>query len=595
MIDHEFSRPDNVARPVSDLTSLRRVWTLTGHSRGDVIRGIVFRFAQSLSLGLSFAIVIWVITGLSTGRLLDDVWIRQIVALLAISLGGQLASGYFAVRYSWLSSFRIAADLRLSLLDNLRRLPTGFHLSKDTGDTVAALTSDVQMIESFLSDGLPRLVQAIGLPLAMLVFLAFQSPPIALAAGISIVTGLPVFVWSSRSLASLGILRQDLQAEAASRMIEYARGMPVIRSFNRVARGQESFQNALQAFRDISIHMVARLAAPLVAFGAIIILGVPTLMIASGALHSTGRLDTGTLLSTLVLTYSIYTPLLGLVAVMELVRLADASLTRIQRIMDAPTLTRSAEVDNVEGFAVRFEEVGFSYGGDTPALSGITFDVPERTMTAIVGPSGSGKTTLLNLLPRFFDVTAGAIKIGGVDIRDLAEERLAQLITVVFQDVYLFAGTIMDNIAFGQPEVRREEIERVAREAQAHDFIMALPLGYDTLVGEGGSTLSGGERQRISIARAMLKNAPIVLLDEATAAIDAITEKELQLALARLVAERTLIVVAHKLSTIMDADQIVVLDNGTIAEAGIHEDLLDMNGLYARIWGHRKIAENWTL
>jgi ATP-binding cassette subfamily B protein IrtB len=247
--------------------------------------------------------------------------------------------------------------------------------------------------------------------------------------------------------------------------------------------------------------------------------------------------------------------------------------------------------------------VRFSYGGPAgstgssgpPALDGVDVAVPAGTTCAIVGPSGAGKSTVLNLVARFWDPDAGSVRLGGVDLRDLTAEQLYEAVTVVFQDVYLFPATVHDNIAFGRPDATRSDVVAAAREAQAHEFVSALSRGYDTPVGEGGALLSGGERQRVSIARAILKDAPVVLLDEATAALDATTERQVQTALARLVSGRTLLVVAHRLATIRHADQIVVLDHGRVAERGVHADLVAAGGLYARLWAERERAARWTL
>ncbi|MBX3482471.1 ABC transporter ATP-binding protein [Phenylobacterium sp.] len=579
----------------SDLASLMRVWALAGPLRGRVLRGIAFRFAQSLSLGVAFTAVVWIVTGLADGRAVTWAWIGQVTAVMALSLIGQLAFGYLSARDSWLSSYELAGGLRRSILDRLRRLPMGFHLARHKGDTVTVLTSDMQMLETFLSDALPRIAQAFGLPLVVLVFLVIRDPVIALATVASILLALPIFLWSSRRLAVLGIRRQDRQAEAGARMIEYAQGIAVIRAFNRVAKGEESFRAALMDFRDISVRMVVQLTAPLVGFGLVLMLGVPLVMLVAGVRYLGGEIGQGTFITAMVLVFSAYSPLLALLAVMELTRMADASLTRIDRIMTAERLPEPATPVAPRGFAVRFEDVGFAYVPGKPVLSGVSFEAPERSMTAIVGPSGSGKTTLLNLIPRFWDIDAGRIGIGGADVREIGEEGLNRLVTVVFQDVYLFAGTILDNIAFGRPGATEADVEAAARAARAHDFIAALPDGYRTRVGEGGATLSGGERQRISIARAILKDAPIVLLDEATAAIDPTNELAIQEALARLVADKTLIVVAHKLSTIRAADQILVVDQGRIVERGAHEALLAQGGLYSGLWGQRARAAGWRL
>lgn len=587
---------DTLSDPArSDLASLRRAWALAGPLRGRVARGIAFRFAQSLMLGLSFAVVVWVVTGLAQGRALSGAWIAQVTGLMALSLAGQLLFGWLSVRDSWLSSYQMAGDLRLRILEHLRRLPIGFHQARHRGDTVTVLTTDMQMLENFFSDGLPRIAQALGLPLAVFLVLLWQDWRAGLAAALSVAVALPVFLATSRHLARLGIRRQDMQAEAGARMIEYVQGMGVIRAFNQIRQGQESFRRAIDDFRDISVKMVVQLAAPLAVFGLIIMLGVPLLIWLTGTRVEGGLMPPATAITVLVLVMSMYAPLMALIGVMEAVRMADASLTRMDRVLSAPTLPEAAVPETAEGFALRFEDVSFAYQPGKPVLQGLSFTVPERSMTAIVGPSGSGKSTILNLIPRFWDAASGRVTIGGADVTRIGESGLSDLVTVVFQEVYLFNGSIRDNIAPGHPDAPQAAIEQAARDAQAHDFIMTLPDGYDTQVAEGGASLSGGERQRIAIARAIFKDAPIVLLDEATAAIDPTNERALQLALARLVAGRTLIVVAHKLSTIQSADQILVLDKGRITERGNHAELLAREGLYARLWSHRARAAGWTI
>ncbi|MBN8291813.1 ABC transporter ATP-binding protein [Rhodobacter sp. NTK016B] len=577
----------------SDLESLKRAWQLAGPLKGRVARGILLRFLQSLMLGLSFGVVVWVVTGLAGGRPMTTIWILQASGLMALSLLGQVVLGYLSTRASWLSSYEVAGHLRLSILEKLRHLPLGFHQARHRGDTVTVLTSDMQMLESFFSDGLPRIAQALGLPVAIFLVLLSRDPLVALSAAISIVVALPVFLGTSRRLSRLGIKRQDMQAEAGARMIEYVQGMGVVRAFNQVAQGQESFRKAINDFRDISIRMVVQLTLPMALFGMIVMLGAPLVIWILG-----GRLDalaeTGTAITALLLLFSLYAPLLSLLGVMEAVRMADASLIRMDRILSAPDLPVGADARPM-GNEVAFEGVRFGYAPDKDVLHDVSFRVPERTMTAIVGPSGSGKSTILNLIPRFWDASAGRVTIGGADVARIGEEGLAELVTVVFQQVYLFSGTIRDNIAIGKPGATDAEIEEAARAAQAHDFITALPRGYETEVGEGGHALSGGERQRISIARAILKDAPVVLMDEATAAIDPTNERAIQTGLARLVEGRTLIVVAHKLSTIQSADQILVVDNGRIVERGQHEDLLARDGLYAGLWSHRARASGWQM
>jgi len=310
---------------------------------------------------------------------------------------------------------------------------------------------------------------------------------------------------------------------------------------------------------------------------------------------SAGAIDPATAVAALVLLFALYGPLVNLVAVMETTRLADASLTRMDRVLEAVPLPQPVSPRAAQGFHVTFDHVRFGYRPGDVVLQDISFEAPPRSMTAIVGPSGSGKSTILNLLARFWDVDQGSIRVGGVDVRELAADALHDLVSVVFQDVYLFSGTIYDNIAFGRKGATAAEVEAAARAAQAHDFIMALPAGYATRVGEAGANLSGGERQRLSIARAILKNAPIVLLDEITASIDPSNQRAIQAALQALVADKTVIVVAHRLSTIRNADQILVVEAGRLVERGRHDALLDAGGLYARLWQSWSAAALWRL
>ncbi|WP_220151459.1 ABC transporter ATP-binding protein [Thalassospira profundimaris] len=579
----------------SDIQSLKRLWALAGPLRSQIVKGIAFRFAQSFCLGLGFGTSIKLVTDLMWDDFTPDTgWALQITALAALSLVGQIAFSYLAAKTTWMAAFDLGGQLRLSMLDRLRQLPLGFHLSRNRGDTVTMLTSDMQSVENFMSDGLPRIAEALGMPVAILVFLAFQDGIVALAALASIVIAIPVYLKASRHLAKLGIRRQDMQAAAAARMIEFVQGIAVIRAFNRVGKGAEDFKAALETFRNLSVRMVMQLTLPLVCFGMILMLGVPLVLFAAGWRWLGGEIDAATAITACMLIYATYSPLLGLLAVMENTRMADASLTRIDRILSAPRLPEASRPREPGGFDIAFDNVRFGYR-DRAVVDSLSFRVPERTMTAIVGPSGAGKSTILNLIPRFWDIDGGAILIGGVDIRQMSPERLASLITVVFQDVYLFSGTIFDNIAFGCQDATREEVEDAARAAQAHAFITDLPNGYQTRVGEGGASLSGGQRQRISIARAILKDAPIVLLDEATAAIDPTNEKALQAALAALVAHKTLIVVAHKLSTVQAADEILVLDEGRIVERGVHDDLVGKDGIYAKLWRHWREAANWHI
>ncbi|WP_439622018.1 ABC transporter ATP-binding protein [Shinella sp.] len=579
----------------SDLAALRRLWRLTARHRGLVLTGMFCRFLQAGTLGLTIVLAVTTVANLANGKAVTEALAMQVTALMAVALAGQLVFGILATRACWIASHRIAGHLRLVMLDRLRRLPMDFHIARHRGEAVTALTGDMQALEVFIADGLPRIAQAIGLPLVLFCLLAATDWRAGLVGAVSIVLALPVLLWSSRRLATLAAGRQTIQAEAATRIVEYVNGMKVIRAFNRLADGHLAFRQALDRLHTASAHMIAALAAPIIAFAAIVMLGLPLLIGFLGYRHDTGTMPTDVLITVLGLAMAFYPSVLSLIAIMETTRLADASIARMDRILATTPLPEPAVPAFPNGFDIVFDKVGFSYVSDKPALREVSFKVPTRSMLAIVGPSGAGKSTILNLLLRFWDIGEGRILLGGVDLRAMSYETLAAQIAVVFQDVYLFSGTIHDAIAEGRPGASRAEVEAAAREAQAHDFITALPEGYDTTVGEGGGRLSGGERQRIAIARAILKDAPIVLLDEATAAIDPSNERAIQTALARLVADRTLIVIAHRLSTIRDADHILVLEDGRVCEDGSFDGLIARGGLFARLWSERAQASHWQV
>ncbi|MCY3619715.1 MAG: ABC transporter ATP-binding protein [Acidimicrobiaceae bacterium] len=570
-------------------------WRLMG-SRGRALHlAIVFRFVQAICAGIPVILLVWIVDRLREQTLsASQAWLASIVTVIAIV--AQYAFWYASARTGWVNSYFAVGHGRSSALEHMQGLPLGAVRSRTTGDITAAFSTDFEMAGLYASDSLPTLFGAIGLPVLVVAGLAFIDPPLALAVALSLVVAWPLFYWVNKQFKHLALVRGDSLADSSGRMLEYVRGIAVARAFNQTDDRMSQYSRAVATIRRTNNRLMLRLLPMGVLTIGVVQLGVPVVIAFVAYRWFGGSIDAGTALIFLVMIMRVYGPIVALAVHFELLRLGDAALERIGRIMDleqqpAPDTPRAAP----QGHDVEFENVTFAYE-QTPVISDVSFSARAGHTTAIVGPSGAGKSTLLNLVSRFWDVTEGTVRIGGMDVRELTNEQLFERITVVFQDVYLFRTSVRDNIAFGRPEATQAEIEDAARAAQAHDFIMQLPEGYDTLVGEGGATLSGGERQRVSIARAVLKDAPIVLLDEPTSSVDALNDQALRQALVALLRDKTVLLVAHRLPTIRAADHIVVIDGGRVVQQGAHDDLIeDASGRYRQLWLDRERAAAWRI
>lgn len=584
------------------MTSLLSLWRHCGAAGRGALAGAALRTVQSLLLGIAFGAAIGIVAQLVRGAGITAADARRVTVLCAASVLAQLIVGAASARLSWLSAYRAVGELRLTVLDHLRAVPVSALAGRSRGDVAALLTADLQMIEDFLSDGLPRLGQALGLPLIVIVAVAVNDPVLGAAFAASIIAAVPVMSWSGTRITRVGDRRQAAQADASARMIDLVAGMPALRVFATRARVLAWYGAAVERFRAVSVAMVHRLLVPTSAAGTVLLLGVPLVIVVAG-LHA----DPVLAAVVLVLVLNVHQPLLGLLQTNESWRMAEASLRRVDAILGIDPLPEPApgrarvpaapagDAGAPRGHAVELRGVHYTYPGGERGVHGVSLTAAAGATTAIVGPSGSGKTTLLNLIARFDDPDSGEILVDGVDLRDIPAAHRGDHVTVVFQDIHLFPGTVADNIAVGRPGAARSEILAAARAACADDFIRELPQGYDTVLGEDGAGLSGGQRQRLSIARALLKDAPVVLLDEATAALDPVNEAEVQRGLRALLRGRTAIVVAHRLGTIRDADAIVVLDEGRVDDRGGHAELLARGGLYARLWRTLDSASRWSI
>ena len=516
-------------------------------------------------------------------------WISGIMAAWMLVMA-------FAERASYRANFRGAYEMsasgRLSLAEHLRKLSLGFLSRRDPGDLSSMLVTDFTMAETGISHHLPQLMGAVVMPLLAFASLVWIDWRMAVSMFAALPFAMLVLWASTKAQRKLSGRQIRAKINAGNRLEEYLQGIRVMKAYNLLGERFARLRDAFAELRRACIRQEA-LLGPFVLLGITLVRAGLTMMVLCGTyLLLGGKLSLLVFVLFLVVGSRVFDPLTSALTNFTEFRYFSIAGGRILTLMDEPEM--KGEHRSPEAGDIRFEHVSFAYR-DKEVLHDITLTLPKNSLTALVGPSGSGKSTVMKLCARFYDPQKGRVLFNGVPVDEINPESLLSCISMVFQDVYLFQDTIRNNIRFGRKDATEEEVTAAARKACCHDFIMRLPKGYDTMVGEGGCTLSGGEKQRISIARAILKDAPVILLDEATASLDPENEVEVQKAIDTLVKDRTVIAIAHRLRTVMNADRIIVLDNGRVKEEGTHGSLMQAGGLYARLWNIQENISGWSL
>jgi ATP-binding cassette, subfamily B, bacterial IrtB/YbtQ len=510
---------------------------------------------------------------------------------LLISIGLMLwanSKSYFA---AYEEGYKICAEGRVQIAGHLRKLPMGFYNSKDPGDIGAYIVTDYANIETLVTHLIPQFFGAISMPIVALSMLLFFNWQLALMAALVIPLAWPLAKLSTYIIRSTGKKQQKTKVEAASRMIEYVQGIKLIKAFNLGGTRFERLENVFRRLKKDCIRLEAGSGPTMILASFVLNSGLVLITLFGMTFLFSGSLSLPFYILFLVIGTRIYEPLVHALMFLGELNYMQLGVERIEALRKSPLLPEGNQA-LPDRYDIEFNHVNFSYNR-VPVLNDFSVRLPTHSFTALVGPSGSGKTTVTRLIARFWDTDSGEIRIGGNAIQSYNNDLLLASISIVFQDVYLFNDTIYNNIRIGKEDATDEEIIAAAKAARCHEFIAALPEKYQTMVGEGGSSLSGGEKQRISIARAILKNAPIVLLDEATASLDPENELYIQQAINDLVRNKTVIVIAHRLNTIRQADKIVVIDKGHVMEQGKHEELLAINGLYKALWDEQQRVKGW--
>lgn len=574
------------------IKTLSKIYQFSGKMQGTMKKAILFSVLHSLFDMMSFGALAMVFSGLTDGFTTSMIW---------MIFGITLASMLLKIYCSYISDFGkvqigyfMCAEKRIHIGDRMKYMPMGYFNDHNLGNLTSVVTTTMGDIENnasmVLTNILGGYIHAAVITIVMLC--------IDWRIGLTILCGILLFTWCigrlQKKSETVSPQRQQAQETLVSNVLEYVQGMLIVKSFNLGQNSNSKMRQAILDSKDKNLKL-ERTFVPYNMLQQIILYGTSILVIVEGLyFYLNGTMALSICLLMTVASFMLFSQLQSAGNTSSLLRLLDVSIDKVNEIDNTPVMDEHGKPINPPNYNIVFDDVSFSYG-EHKILDHVSLSIPEKTVTAIVGPSGAGKSTLCNLIARFWDVDDGKITIGGIDVRDYTLDSLLTNISEVFQKVYLFADTIENNIKFGNPAASHNEVVKAAQKACCHDFIMSLPDGYDTVIGEGGATLSGGEKQRISIARAILKDAPIIILDEATSSVDPENENLLMGAISELTKNKTVIMIAHRLKTVRNADQIFVLSGGHIVQTGKHEDLIRQPGIYADFIGIRKKAIGWKL
>ena len=572
--------------------AIQKIIAFSGEERSRIYRAIVISFFRSLLSMLRVAAIYCVVLAFEQGdKTMRPAWMA--LALLGVSIVGNVILKSAADLQSVHAGYFMTAYKRLEIADRLKKVPMGYFNDNNLGEITGIATSVLDVVENQGANVLVNILTGLMNSFVFLLCMPFLDVRIAAVVLVGMVVYMLFTSSMERKTRTLSPVRQKNQAALVSKVLESLQGMSVIKSFNLTGKGDAALRKAIDDNRDANLAL-ERLFIPYGMYQGIV-LGIfkALILFMAVSFYLDGSMTMTYALMMIIVSFQVFADIEQTGAGLTVLRVVSSSIEEADKVNLLPVMDEAGHDVAPSRHDIALEHVSFAYG-ENEILKDVSLAIPENTMTAFVGSSGAGKTTMAMLIARFWDVDAGSITIGGTDVRDYTLESLMSQMSVVFQNVYLFADTIENNIKFGSASATHEQVVAAAKKACCHDFIMGLPEGYGTVIGEGGATLSGGEKQRISIARAILKDAPIIILDEATANVDPENEDKLTAAFDALTEDKTVIMIAHRLKTIRDADKIVVLDGGKLSE-GTHAELLERNEKYANFIRLREEAAGWKL
>lgn len=547
-------------------------------------------------------IFVWLIvrTLLETGGIARDTPVNTYAWAAVVAAITSLLIYFVSLMLSHLAAFRVETNLRRSAMRKIVAMPLGFFDSNTSGRMRKIIDEDASSTHTFLAHILPDLMASIVSPLAVIVLIFIFNWPLGVACLVPLVSAaLLMGYMMDPKRNDFRKLYMDAQERMSAEAVEYVRGIPVVKVFQQTVFSFKRFYDSIITYKDLVTKYTLTWQRPMSLYTALIhgfaYFLVPAAILLVGRTGSYAPIIADMFLYVLI-TPVIATNIMKIMYLNQNLYLADEAITRIERLTDADLLPVAGNPKTISGYGIDFEDVVFAYPGTGQnAVDHVSFSVPRGKMYALVGPSGGGKTTIARLIPRFWDVTGGSVKIGGVDVRHIAQEELMRNISFVFQNTKLFKTTLLENIRYGNPHASDQDVQRAIGLSRSREIIDCLPQGLDTKIGAEGTYLSGGEQQRIVLARAFLKDAPIVILDEATAFADPENEHLIQQALHELMKGKTVLMIAHRLTSIQQADSILVIEDGKIAEQGTHDELLTRNGTYNAMWNEYQKSVEWTV